>query len=260
MKLLMIGHLLGDFYFQPDCLVKKKKESFIWVILHCIIYSAVIGVMLLPKEHDIRKYVFLILLITVSHLIIDIVKIIIDEKCKPGGCKMIIFLFDQIAHLLILLVISQMCGAGINASLFAQISEWLPTIVEKFVDFIVKNQIIIFSFLLCGKPSAILVSLVFGLIPKTMKNAKKRRGNKKITNSDEQEGMKIGSWIGILEREIILILGLLGEYEAIGFVIAAKSLARHSQFDNPAFAEKYLVGTLLSTLIAILGIVLCSII
>ena len=34
MKLLMIGHLLGDFYFQTNKLAEKKKTSFAYTVWH----------------------------------------------------------------------------------------------------------------------------------------------------------------------------------------------------------------------------------
>ena len=43
----------------------------------------------------------------------------------------------------------------------------------------------------------------------------------------------------MLEREIILILGLMGQFGAIGFVLTAKSLARFRQLEDKEFAEKY---------------------
>jgi hypothetical protein len=46
-------------------------------------------------------------------------------------------------------------------------------------------------------------------------------------------------------------LGLNGQLGAIGFVLAAKSLARFNQLNDKSFAEKYLVGTLLSVVIAL---------
>jgi len=93
---------------------------------------------------------------------------------------------------------------------------------------------------------------------KTISDAEKtNKEDSKDTEDKTKEKTKIGSWIGMLEREIILILGLLGEYGAIGFVVAAKSVARHSQLDNENFAEKYLIGTLLSTFIALLCIAIC---
>lgn len=109
--------------------------------------------------------------------------------------------------------------------------------------------IVVIAALLCGKPAAIVVALVFERIPKTLQKADEQ--------VNQTESLKIGSWVGILEREIILILGLLGQFGAIGFVLAAKSLARHSQLNNQAFAEKYLVGTLLSAFIALSNVAMC---
>ena len=126
--------------------------------------------------------------------------------------------------------------------------EWLSGISFDFANQTKEVLIIIIAVLLCGKPAAILVALVFEKIPRTVQN----------TENSEMENLRIGSWIGILEREIILILGLMGQYGAIGFVLTAKSLARHKQLNEQAFAEKYLVGTLLSALIALLGVIMCS--
>lgn len=57
--------------------------------------------------------------------------------------------------------------------------------------------------------------------------------------------------IGKLERLIIAMLVIYGEAGAIGFVLAAKSLARYKQFEDQDFTEKFLVGTLASAAIAI---------
>lgn len=71
------------------------------------------------------------------------------------------------------------------------------------------------------------------------------------TNCNHTTEPPVGSIIGKLERFIIAILVLYGEIGAIGFVLTAKSLARFKQLENQDFAEKYLVGTLSSTAIAI---------
>jgi len=153
-----------------------------------------------------------------------------------------------------------------------------------------KDIMIMAAGLICWKPAAIFISLVFKVIPKTVEDADREiqkcnydteksqnceqdieeqqncdKDKEEIqkcykqTVENKEEDIKIGSWIGILEREIILLLGLMGQYGAIGFVLAAKSLARYKQLENKSFAEKYLVGTLLSALIAIASIAICSI-
>jgi len=62
-----------------------------------------------------------------------------------------------------------------------------------------------------------------------------------------------GKYIGILERILILTLTVTGHISAIGFVFAAKSIARFSELSDRDFAEYYLVGSLLSFFLALAG-------
>ena len=64
--------------------------------------------------------------------------------------------------------------------------------------------------------------------------------------------MARGRAIGSLERGLALTLVLLGDYAAVGWIIAAKSLARFKQLEDREFAEYFLVGTLASFLLAML--------
>ena len=58
-------------------------------------------------------------------------------------------------------------------------------------------------------------------------------------------GMKeAGKYIGNLERAIIVVLVFNGAYSALGFVFAAKSIARFNRLKDREAAEYYLVGTL----------------
>ncbi len=62
---------------------------------------------------------------------------------------------------------------------------------------------------------------------------------------------RIGATIGILERVLIVVFVLTGTEAAIGFVVAAKTLARFRLLDDRDFAEYYLLGTLGSVAVAI---------
>jgi hypothetical protein len=78
--------------------------------------------------------------------------------------------------------------------------------------------------------------------------------------SESLEGLgKAGLWIGRLERILILTFVLINRFEAIGFLIAAKSIFRFGEITNSEdrkVAEYILIGTLLSVVTAIfLGIV-----
>ena len=64
---------------------------------------------------------------------------------------------------------------------------------------------------------------------------------------------RIGATIGALERLLIVVFVLVGAEAAVGFVIAAKTIARFKQLDDRGFAEYYLLGTLASVSVAILS-------
>lgn len=62
---------------------------------------------------------------------------------------------------------------------------------------------------------------------------------------------RIGATIGALERLLIVTFVLTRTEAAIGFVVAAKTLARFKQLDDRGFAEYYLLGTLASVAVAL---------
>jgi hypothetical protein len=64
---------------------------------------------------------------------------------------------------------------------------------------------------------------------------------------------RIGATIGALERLLIVVFVLVGAEAAVGFVIAAKTIARFKQLDDRGFAEYYLLGTLASVSVAIVS-------
>ncbi len=76
-------------------------------------------------------------------------------------------------------------------------------------------------------------------------------------NTEGKSLPNAGKLIGITERFLALALILLGQYEAVGLIIAAKSILR---FRETQKSEYVLVGTLLSFGIATLAGVLIKII
>ncbi len=65
-----------------------------------------------------------------------------------------------------------------------------------------------------------------------------------------------GRLIGNLERILLVILVAFGNYEALGFLVAAKGLIRSKELEDRNWAEYFLVGTLASVLVAV-GAGLC---
>ena len=69
--------------------------------------------------------------------------------------------------------------------------------------------------------------------------------------SDRGEPRECRRMDGVLERLVIYLLVLIGQYEAIGLLIAAKSIIRLREGDRK-MSEYVLIGTLLSVSMAIL--------
>ena len=76
------------------------------------------------------------------------------------------------------------------------------------------------------------------------------------TPDAEGELLRTGRVIGMLERVLLFLILVQGEWAAVGFVIAAKSVVRFPELNKRDFAEYYLLGTLASFLFAILSVLL----
>jgi len=77
----------------------------------------------------------------------------------------------------------------------------------------------------------------------------------RIIKANSEGLAKAGLWLGRLERVLILTFVLLSKYEAIGFLITAKSIFRFSEIKcsrDRKEAEYFLIGTMLSFVIAII--------
>ncbi|MGH7699792.1 MAG: hypothetical protein ACREMJ_04630 [Gemmatimonadales bacterium] len=90
-----------------------------------------------------------------------------------------------------------------------------------------------------------VVRLVLRLVPVTERHA---HGGIAVPAGE----LARGRIIGVLERALALTLLLLGQYGALGFVVAAKALARFRALDDRDFAEYFVIGTLASLLHALL--------
>jgi hypothetical protein len=69
---------------------------------------------------------------------------------------------------------------------------------------------------------------------------------------DPQEYSR-GRVIGMIERVLIFAFVFSGQYGAVGFTLAAKGFTRFKELENRGFAEYVLIGTLLSSGLAMLA-------
>lgn len=232
LTLLLIAHLLGDFTFQPTALVKKKNARLGFLFLHAVIYAlplAAVCFIFIPFHAVISFYC----IVVVSHLLIDWVRIRIEKKLTDGPTLFACFLVDQLLHIAIIVISYKAFHLGEQTNrLFEQCRQWMYFPIVSLYALL---------FLIILDPTAISIKKLFLCI------------NKNLEQTAEESNPRIGNIIGKLERIIIATLVLCGQYGAIGFVLTAKSIARFRQLEDQQFAEKYLVGTLTSTAIALIA-------
>lgn len=207
----------------------EKKDALIMAVLPCL---------LLPFLHFTLGWFLLLVWLVAFPWLFLVVERKIDRQNRNR----------------MLLLMLHMVGIGILVSPLVNLElNGLAGAMEQFVVEVlfvnhVKDlnftavQLVLFGFLLVINETNILLRYllnVFRLKPISEKG----------TETDEKE-YNTGRLIGILERIFVFIFVLLGQYAAIGFILAAKGVARFQDFKSRTFAEYVLIGTLISTLLA----------
>jgi len=238
--LLLLAHVIGDFYMQTGSMSKKKDSSMRWVIVHSLFYWLSTLLILSPV---ISMNIFVIgTIAAAAHAIIDILKYLYIKRARnrkeiTAGKDRSIFFADQILHILCLVFIAYF-------AVLQNIPLHINSAVIGFFD-IIKIDAFAFvnwtaALLIIHKPANIFISRILNMY----KPENKDDTGKKDSNA--------GRFIGTIERIIILIFLSIGQYAAIGLVLTAKSIARYDKIAKEKdFAEYYLIGTLISTLAVI---------
>ncbi len=249
----LIAHFAGDFLLQPSRIVEKRRKSLfnLALVYHILIHLACILVVFL---FDVDW--LMVVVILTAHGLIDMLKAgaeirlsrLVPEKTagKHPGWNIWTFVVDQVLHLIVILVV------------------WLVATGQSGVidSFTVPDRwwLILLAYLVLTTPTGMLIGKLV------------RRWYEEILSGSEQAtgtvtagagGLpKAGSWIGVIERVLTLSFILIGSFEAIGFLLAAKSILRIGDLKDDREHKKteyILIGTLLSfgiTIMTGLGLLL----
>ncbi|MBS7255912.1 DUF3307 domain-containing protein [Flavobacterium branchiicola] len=219
---LLLAHLLGDFVWQPNSWVvnkeiKKHKSIYLYVhiLLHGILAAIVAG------EISFIPYA---ILIAVTHGIIDLIKLNFQKE----NTKRTWFVVDQIAHILVLIAIVILYQNKSIAYFWLENDFW----------------ILITGIILVTKPTSIFIKTIISIWSPETENSHK-----------DDSLAHAGKYIGILERLFVVCFILTGHFEAIGFLLAAKSIFRFGDLKEAKdrkLTEYVMIGTLLSFGIAII--------
>ena len=215
--LQLIAHIISDFYLQTagSC-ADKAKNGFKSPKLYIHSLITFVCAWLLSFTFNFWWVAFII---AATHLLVD------ATKFYASNCKGIFFI-DQIIHVVVIVAACYLWKGGLP--------ECLCCWDEKYIA-------LLLGVLVCIKPSNIIIKEIFKAA-----NIKVNKGSEDNTG----DLPNAGKLIGVVERLLSFVFVLLGQYEAVGFIIAAKSLLRFAEGDK-AKSEYVLIGTLLSFSIAI---------
>ena len=217
---LLLAHLIGDFLLQSTKWVidkEQKKGKSIYLYLHILLH----GILALIIVFE-QKFFWYAIVLAVLHGMIDYIKL----KVQKNKTKRFWFLTDQFLHLITIIAIAfSYTNTTIDTAFFGN-NFW----------------ILITGIVLLTKPTSIIIRNIISIW-----TPEKKAKDNSLENA--------GNYIGILERLFIFCFILTNHFEAIGFLLAAKSIFRFGDLKaakDRKLTEYVLIGTLLSFGIALL--------
>ncbi len=262
---LVLAHLAADFLLQTESMATQKFGDGPLAMRALGRHVGVVALVHVPLVIILGLRGLLFLALTAgSHLLIDRAKIILTRRSEPAlpsgteptaeevatgpafdrGWTPVpgaLFAFDQLAHLGVLLLgwTLLLAGApplGAFSDAMARLSGDLsPEVFHR----VVLAAVVVSALLIVNvRVASLFVAMLV-------------RAPRAAADATRPSVARVGATVGILERLLICALVLGGAVEAIGLVIAAKTLARFKQLDDREFAEYYLLGTLASVSVAV---------
>jgi hypothetical protein len=220
---ILLAHLTGDFILQPESWVSDKNKRKIRspkLFMHTGIHAILLALVLEFNPFYWKGFV----LIVGSHLIIDLAKAGMIDKMSDR----VLFFLDQSLHLLVIAI---------------AVSFYEPFAIN-------------FSGLLSGTSLLLATAIVFvTFAAAVIIKVSIAPWNPEKAGDTDNSLSRAGRFIGILERLFVFVFVVSGNWQAIGFLLAAKSVFRFGDLresKDRKLTEYILIGTLLSFGTAIL--------
>jgi len=216
---LLLAHVLGDFFLQPNSWVTEKEKLKLRsgkLYLHIAIHIALVFLVFFTV--NVWKVA---VVIGLGHGLIDAMKLIFQKE----KTKRMWFFIDQILHVVLIFAVWKYSHqATIDLGFLQNEKFWLFVLGALFLT----------------SPAAIFIRVVIA---------------KWIPTKSSASLQDAGKFIGIIERLLIYLFVCTRHFEAVGFLLAAKSIFRFGDLKEAhdiKLTEYVLIGTLLSFGIALI--------
>jgi len=235
---LLLAHLLADFPLQSSAMVRAKKAHWTPYLKHGLThYICALGCLLLFTAEPMRslRVQGLLVLYMLAHIATDIGKQrLVRNHVFPDRTGL--FLGDQAVHVAIVAGIAW----GISGATWAEARDAVLGAAARKLDVLVAA--VVYTGVLFGGGYLIRYCT--------------RSLSRHLAMSQEETGGELqnaGLYIGWLERFLVITALLMQSPALVGLILTGKSVARFPELKDARFAEYFLIGTLLSISIALLG-------
>jgi len=219
---LLLAHLIADFWLQPAAWVtEKERKRHRSSVLY--LHAGIHGILSFIAIWNLSLWLPA-LVIAGTHWVIDLAKV----SFQRGHNRSFWFFLDQLLHVTVIAMVSLVLVSPGPV-------EWL----FPWQDALLIATAIVF---LTSPSSAIIRIIISQWTPDTL-------------HSVSSSLPDAGKFIGYLERFLVFLFILFGRWEAVGFLLAAKSVFRFGDLkeaQDRKLTEYVLIGTMLSFIIALL--------
>lgn len=232
---LLLAHLLGDFPFQTTWIAKNKGKRFGALLWHGVIHLVISwACLLLFTDVTFLSWLnqSLIVAAVALHLVIDKTRHVLSSRQFLRESP-VLFITDQSLHLVTVILVSTFL-TGVSIRALIQSVALGPDLKIRILE-----------------TATIYAAVVFGggyFIRSVTKGLAINVGSK-----DSVQVKNAGLFIGWIERTLVITAIAVQSPALVGLILTAKSIARLPEFKEVHFAEYFLIGTMLSILIALLG-------
>ncbi len=241
-SLLLVLHVIGDFYLQTEKIANNKKTSYRGVIIHAMQYGIPYLLALIFIRINILLIICLVLAV-LAHFAVDSLKYWLSRKAASSYFftrQAIVFAADQLLHTVLLIFIALLyIKSNLPGGLVYFYEMWndLLLMINLLPVSVIKWLLLA---LLILKPANIIFSLFFSNFKPEDEVAR------------DEKHQRTGAIIGSLERILIVFFLSINQFSALGFILTAKSIARYDAIaKDRKFAEYYLIGTLVSVVFSV---------
>lgn len=241
---LLFAHLLGDFPLQTRSMVVGKVAMRPSAYLRHGFVHLLVSVAALAMFTDVplsaRSTMLALAILVPGHLALDLGKSTM-VRALPASDGAMLYTADQATHVLIVALVAAVV-VGTPPPIEALSDTWMT-----YRDTLLVASLVIAATVF---PAGYLIRYLL----KPLSSQLELNQEPQSADGGSLEGLSnAGLYLGWLERGLLVIAFAIGSFTAVGFIIGAKSVARYPEFRSRAFAEYFLIGTLISVAFAAVG-------